>query len=324
MSQNHVCPQQSYNTNPFGYNYNVCPYNYTVNQPKRENKKNIRKRKIAQIIFDIIGIFITFLLFGLIYRYVPPRIQFATCDMSDIVFPNLLDTIPFWAVGIYCSIFPVVVFIFVELYNSRLFWFQSKECLSLRERIQKFLVLFNHAFTLFAFGAGITLLLTEIGKRAVGRLRPHFLAVCAPNVATINCITNGATGSIFNSFTTGGTFCTGSANSVEEARLSFPSGHSSFSTFTMIFLIIYLEARFVSISTRFIKALLQIGAFFVAGYTSLSRVPDYAHRLSDVFAGMILGALVAYVMLFIIGKILWVFEKITPSYKLEDEINTRK
>ena len=33
----------------------------------------------------------------------------------------------------------------------------------------------------FCFGGGVTNLLTNIAKYSIGRLRPHFIAVCDPN-----------------------------------------------------------------------------------------------------------------------------------------------
>lgn len=37
---------------------------------------------------------------------------------------------------------------------------------------------------LFGFGAFATILTTDVGKYTIGRLRPHFMSVCIPN---INC-----------------------------------------------------------------------------------------------------------------------------------------
>jgi len=44
-------------------------------------------------------------------------------------------------------------------------------------------------YGLFMFGLGVTSLITEIGKLTIGRLRPHFIDVCRPDVGTINCST---------------------------------------------------------------------------------------------------------------------------------------
>ena len=39
----------------------------------------------------------------------------------------------------------------------------------------------------FFTGLLVTLVITDIGKLVVGRLRPHFLDVCNPNFSSINC-----------------------------------------------------------------------------------------------------------------------------------------
>ena len=40
---------------------------------------------------------------------------------------------------------------------------------------------------LYALGAISTLLITEIGKHTIGRLRPHFIDVCKPQWDKIDC-----------------------------------------------------------------------------------------------------------------------------------------
>lgn len=39
----------------------------------------------------------------------------------------------------------------------------------------------------FLFGASASQSLTDIAKYSIGRLRPHFLAVCNPDWSKINC-----------------------------------------------------------------------------------------------------------------------------------------
>ena len=39
----------------------------------------------------------------------------------------------------------------------------------------------------FFTGLLVTLVITDIGKLVVGRLRPHFLDICNPNFSSINC-----------------------------------------------------------------------------------------------------------------------------------------
>jgi len=73
-------------------------------------------------------------------------------------------------------------------------------------------------------------------------------------------------------------FSKGDPATVQEARFSFPSGHSSFSWYTMVFLIVFLQARLQLLKLRYIKPLIQMAAFIAAYVTAISRIPDYHHR----------------------------------------------
>ena len=44
-----------------------------------------------------------------------------------------------------------------------------------------------NALKVYLTGLMLTLILTDIGKISVGKLRPHFLDVCKPNFTIINC-----------------------------------------------------------------------------------------------------------------------------------------
>lgn len=61
----------------------------------------------------------------------------------------------------------------------------------------------------YAFGAAASQSLTDIAKYSIGRLRPHFLAVCQPAWDHINC----KAGGYIENFT-----CTGDKFLVDEAR----------------------------------------------------------------------------------------------------------
>ncbi|KAK2491952.1 hypothetical protein MC885_008580 [Smutsia gigantea] len=135
----------------------------------------------------------------------------------------------------------------------------------------------------FLFGCAISQSFTDIAKVSIGRLRPHFLSVCNPDFSQINC----SEGYIQNYK------CRGDDSKVQEARKSFFSGHASFSMFTMLYLVLYLQARFTWRGARLLRPLLQFTLIMMAFYTGLSRVSDHKHHPSDVLAGFAQGALVA-------------------------------
>ncbi|XP_028339866.1 phospholipid phosphatase 3 isoform X3 [Physeter macrocephalus] len=135
----------------------------------------------------------------------------------------------------------------------------------------------------FLFGCAVSQSFTDIAKVSIGRLRPHFLSVCNPDFSQINC----SEGYIQNYK------CRGDDGKVQEARRSFFSGHASFSMYTMLYLVLYLQARFTWRGARLLRPLLQFTLIMMAFYTGLSRVSDHKHHPSDVLAGFAQGALVA-------------------------------
>jgi hypothetical protein len=52
------------------------------------NQKSTNKHRIIQTIVDFIVIIIIFIIFGLVYVFQDPKINYFTCDQSDIFFPN--------------------------------------------------------------------------------------------------------------------------------------------------------------------------------------------------------------------------------------------
>lgn len=61
----------------------------------------------------------------------------------------------------------------------------------------------------FLFGAAMSQSLTDIAKYSIGRLRPHFLDVCKPDLSSFNCTPGG----YIEDF-----ICTGDKRMVSEGR----------------------------------------------------------------------------------------------------------
>uniref|UniRef100_A0A8I6ALW0 Phospholipid phosphatase 1 n=1 Tax=Rattus norvegicus TaxID=10116 RepID=A0A8I6ALW0_RAT len=157
----------------------------------------------------------------------------------------------------------------------------------------------------FLFGASASQSLTDIAKYSIGRLRPHFLAVCNPDWSKINC----SDGYIENFV------CQGNEQKVREGRLSFYSGHSSFSMYCMLFVALYLQARMKGDWARLLRPMLQFGLVALSIYVGLSRVSDYKHHWSDVLIGLIQGAVVAILVVLYVTD----FFKTTESNKERKE-----
>ncbi|CAH2089790.1 unnamed protein product [Euphydryas editha] len=83
---------------------------------------------------------------------------------------------------------------------------------------------------------------------------------------------------------------------MKEMRLSFPSGHSSFSAYTMIYFAMYLHKRFTWRGSKLLRHGIQFVLIMMAWYTVMTRVSDYKHHWSDVLAGFSIGLLYAVVI----------------------------
>lgn len=254
-----------------------------------------RKEDVIQVLSDISTVALVSIIFLLIFLFVHPFERGFYCNDETIRYPYKSDTVPLWLAGVYGSFGALLIVILTEIYKKHGF------C-----RVKK-LVKTNfglntvNGILFYTLGAMATLLITEVGKRTIGRLRPHFIAVCQPKWEIIQCwsVIDGVKVAEYVKFNgTSSSTLDICANEdkrlIREARVSFPSGHSSFTVYSMLFIILYLEARLPNLKrTRFVKAGVQLIAFIAAWHTCMSRVSDHKHHYSDVIAGAALGFTVA-------------------------------
>uniref|UniRef100_A0A668VRB9 Phospholipid phosphatase 1 n=1 Tax=Oreochromis aureus TaxID=47969 RepID=A0A668VRB9_OREAU len=208
------------------------------------------------------------------------------CNDDSIKYPYKDDTISYQLLG--CVMIPVTVLTMIvgECLLVHLNRIKSKSSFG------SYVACVYKAIGTFVFGAAMSQSLTDIAKYSIGRLRPHFLDVCRPEWKLINC----SAGTYIEDFT-----CTGDAKQVNEARLSFYSGHSSFSMYCMLFLALYLQARLQADWARLLRPTVQFFLIAASVYTGLSRVSDYKHHWSDVLTGLIQGALMALLVVFFVS-----------------------
>ena len=123
-------------------------------------------------------------------------------------------------------------------------------------------------------------------KLSVGELRPHFMDVCNPDFSVTECRNARGSQQYVTNYT-----CTGDPHLVREARLSFPSGHSSFISYNMAFLIFYLETKYYL--PRGLRSCLCLFFALIACVVSITRLDDFKHHSQDVLTGMAIGVLTA-------------------------------
>lgn len=207
------------------------------------------------------------------------------CSDDTIKYPFKEDTISYQLLMGIMIPFALLLIIFGECFSIYL---RSRASLS-----YEYIVCVYKAVGCFVFGAALSQSLTDIAKYTIGRLRPHFLSVCKPHWSLVDC----SSGYIQN-FT-----CTGDPHVTNEGRLSFYSGHSSFSMYCMLFLALYLQSRLRVRWARLVRPTLQISFIAASLYVGLSRVSDYKHHWSDVLTGLVQGAAVALFTVFFVSDL---------------------
>ena len=182
-------------------------------------------------------------------------------------------------------------------------------------KIFKIPALVLELFRLFSFLVMIGLfnvMITEIGKFTIGRLRPHFLTLCNLDLNDTLCKDNHG----YEKFVTiKNDQCNNIKNwsnepeiyekHLKDGRKSFLSGHSSFSFYVAVFLVLYLHCRLTHLQIpatnwwphwllkgiQIFKPYMQFGLLALATYVGMSRVSDYMHHPGDVVTGALVGTI---------------------------------
>jgi phosphatidate phosphatase len=270
--------------------------------------RNDATRRIVQVIADVATVLVIAILFVVIYFLVNPYERGFYCNDDTLRYPYKADTVPLWVAGFYGSTSALFVIVCVELYLSRTCCHEDDDQYAKTPKLYHENI--AHGILTYTLGAMATMLIAEVGKHTTGRLRPHFIMVCKPKWELIKCYddivdANNQTVKIANYIPFSFDLCNGDSQLIREARLSFPSGHSSFSVYSMIFIVIYLEARITSASMHFVKASLQLICVIASWHTCMSRISDHKHHPTDVIAGALIGFTLAVFTTFVTGKFFW-------------------
>ncbi|XP_038984733.1 lipid phosphate phosphatase 2-like isoform X2 [Phoenix dactylifera] len=204
----------------------------------------------------------------IILNVIDPFYRFVGKDMmTDLKYPLKSNTVPFWAVPVIGIVLPAVVFIGI--------YFKRRDVYDL-----------HHAI----------LVITDAIKDAVGRPRPDFFWRCFPDgkeVGHYSC-DHPSFFLVYDNVTTN-VICHGEKSVIKEGHKSFPSGHSSCSFAGLGFLAWYLSGKIQAFDRRghIAKLCILFLPLLCASLVAISRVDDYWHHWQDVFAGGLLGFVVA-------------------------------
>lgn len=184
--------------------------------------------------------------------------------MTDLKYPLKDNTVPVWAVPMYAILLPIFVFV---LFYAR----KGGNVYDL-----------HHSILGLLFSVLITGVITDSIKNAVGRPRPDFFWRCFPDGKDL-----------YDSL--GDVICHGTASVLKEGYKSFPSGHASWSFAGLGFLSLYLSGKIKAFDRRghVAKLCVVFLPLLAAALVGISRVDDYWHHWQDVFAGSLLGLVVA-------------------------------
>lgn len=131
-------------------------------------------------------------------------------------------------------------------------------------------------------------------KWLIGGLRPHFLAVCKPDVTRIRDQYDG-TG--YNQIYFTPDICTGDRNTIDDSLESFPSGHTTAAFAGFVYLYLYLNAK-LKVFANYHPAMWKLvviyapilGAVLIGGALTI----DEFHNWYDIFAGAVIGTMFAF------------------------------
>ena len=148
----------------------------------------------------------------------------------------------------------------------------------------------------FAIGGLVQFLLVCTIKVTIGRLRPDFIGVCRPSNASIDYCREHPHAYLAE---------IDCGNDYREVRMSFPSGHASWSLYIVVCTCVYLHYRAVwrLCSSRAVIGIAQLLVITGGLLVCVSRVTDYQHFIGDVLAGSAIGAGVATVTVIVAGVV---------------------
>ncbi|KAG5331330.1 PLPP3 phosphatase, partial [Acromyrmex charruanus] len=241
---------------------------------------------ITRLFFSCVSVGISVLMFFLFGK---PYKRGFFCNDESLYHPYLDSTVTSTMLYVIGLFLPICTMIIGEYLHGRNFSGHTANML-FGYTIPPWLWNAYKKVGVFGFGAACTVFITDTAKYTIGRLRPHFMELCVPN---IDCNLPEYQHKYIMDF-----HCTAAVSNklLKEVRLSFPSGHSSFSAYTMIYLAMYLQLRMKWEGSKLLKHFLQLLCLLMAWFTAMTRISNYKHHWSDVLAGSTLGIVSALVV----------------------------
>lgn len=282
--------------------HETSPLNNTQNNQIQNKKFTMdaeTKRVLTKVVIDIVllgcvGIpILMFFLFGVPYE------RGFNCNDESLMYPFKESTVThdvLYSVGFGVPIISIIV---TEFIRWRLGMEVDRDLKLFGRTIPIWVQHCYKYIGVFLFGAACSQMTTDIAKYTIGRLRPHFFDVCKPaflNGTAIDCNNPLNLHQYIVDFKCANPAA--SARKLKEVRLSFMSGHSSFSMYTMLFAALFLHVRMTWKGSKLAKHFLQFVFLSMAWFTALSRISNYKHHWSDVLAGTLQGVIIGVLIVY--------------------------
>lgn len=144
---------------------------------------------------------------------------------------------------------------------------------------------FYKAISCFVFSLSITVFITTFLKVRLAKLRPDFLARCAPDLSKIS-----STSKTIALYTE--EICTYPYGHfiLNDGYKSCPSGHSTVSVTGMLFFSLWFYNEYAKTNKNGIIKMLCFVPFLIALDVATSRIYDFKHGYYDIITGSIIGA----------------------------------
>jgi len=197
---------------------------------------------------------------------------------GEIVYPEFAyplrnEIVPIWLAALLASLIPIAVILLMQI-RIRSFWDVNNAVLGLL-----YALISAAVFQVFI-------------KWLIGGLRPHFLYVCAPDLARVQA--EGGQG--FNNIMFQRDICTGDKKQINDSLESMPSGHSTAAAAGFVFLYLYLNAK-LKVWSNYHPAMWKLlatyapilGALLIIGTLTI----DEFHNWYDCAAGAAIGTIMA-------------------------------
>jgi diacylglycerol diphosphate phosphatase / phosphatidate phosphatase len=206
---------------------------------------------------------------------------------GEIVYPEFgyplrKEIVPIWAAALLAALVPIVVFLFMQI-RIRSFWDVNNAVIGLL-----YALITAAVFQVFL-------------KWLIGGLRPHFLAVCKPDLSLASnnpgVVGAGYNAAGFQSSYYTREICTGDIDEIDDSLESFPSGHTTAAFAGFVYLYLYLNAK-LKVFANYHPAMWKLiaiyapllGATLIGGALTI----DEFHNWYDILAGAIIGTIMAF------------------------------